>query len=1012
MTEENMFKKCFVYASEVACRKLCALYTPNNNELKSKLRDRFEGNIKNLFSAKFPIKNKLQYENINSLYPKVFATLAYIIKAYRNFNSHIGHEEDVLNIRAMSQEKISQDLKPIFPSDEEYLFIIDILEMYYHHKIYDSFNNNTFRNSKYYGLQRFHTFYEKDSNLSRDGKIFILSFILPKYLFTELLSSCTGYKRSQRQDDENQDDTDVTPFYEKRKAISCFSMPSYDVFYTLPPKLQKFLSYMSTASKIPYELYQYYPDEYEKMKKNPDVPANIQKQSTFTQHAARYIEDRKLFSKIHFIHRDIEKNEQEQATGKKILPGNETHQFHDEDATFPYYITNGNIFCYFKEENGDYIRFRLSAEHLSYIISFFILLNEDPLYYIYEHYKELFYSVGDSKYQKILNKIKESLKNIPKKETSIPNKISGILRHIERYKSYDKFKEDILKDSKKTITIQEIIDNKEKLYTIFEIERIDIEDNIIQYIKKQIQDKRTTINHQNIKEKLIKKIRGIQKKFEDLYKNTPEKDFEYIKEIISLIYLLADIRSNSKQISKDKSIETWQNIFYSIQQSYTKDGFIEALQSQEEYNTENREGLYSQEVKRLCNKLKEDTHKDLLEACYKTIQEIGDRDIELLDTEEHIDKVAHRYKMSLQKGAKPDNFDTKSATFSLNMKDIRKQQEKTLFWKDRKQVYKDWYTEIVHPIDFLIGKEPLEKIQNREDRQTRKQLSKARKIIIERGWYSFLIQKMALDYCSQYMKQEYNCTEKVQNEEKENQFDTILIQPITELLSGSIAKSMRGIVPITIKSKTGEIMECNLHTTDILQYQYILQQYHLCKKIFAKDLDKEKEKLNCDREKLLFIVKKRKDYFNRWLPLLIQIEEHMSKVFDEPPRDDKDNLNFRILVEQYCEKRANHIIEDKQDRFIKIRNGVFHEQLKKDMMNAQEVEAFIREFAKDINCSLDNISRENSKQKKKYSRDKIAPKKSSKKEEEDLQSKIQSKELIDYSRLINHKGISIKNKNK
>ena len=1022
MIEENMLKRCFIYASEVSCQKLCVLYSPNNNEPKSKLRDRFEKNIQQLFSAicllpdfrlqkdkeELSIKNNLHNESINSLYPKIFATLAYIIEAYRNFNSHIGHEKDILNIRTMKREKISGDLKILLPSDEEYQFIINILEMYYHHKIYNSFNNNSSRNSNHYDLQPFHTFYEKDSRLSRDGQIFILSFLLPKYLFIELLSSCTGYKRSQKEYSKDEDTTEVTPFYEKRKAISHFSIPSYDIFINFPPELRKFLSYMSTASKIPYELYQYYPDEYKKMKKDRNAPANIQKQSTFTQYAARYIEDRELFSEIHFIHRDIEKNEENQPTGKRILPVSEDHEFHDKEATFPYYITNGNIFCYFQENDGNTIRFKLSAEHLSYIVSFFILLDEKPLYYIYEHYKELFSSVGDSKYEEILNNIQKYLKNISKKEREIPNKILNALRNrnIERYKNYTEFEETIVKQNKdpnKTVNIQEIIKSKERLYNIY----INIEDNIIQYIKKQMQDKQATIKHQNIKEKLTKKIRGIQKKFEDLYKNTPEKDFKYIKEIISLIYLLADIRSDNKQISKEQSIETWQKIFYSIQQSYTKDGFIEALQSQDAYSTENRKNLYSQDVKRLCKKLKEDTHRDLLEACYKTIQEVGNRDITLLDTEEHIEKVAHRYKILLQKGQKPDNFNTKSATFSLNMKDIRKQQGQPLFWKNRREVYKEWYKELTHSIEFLIGKDKLEKIRSNQDKQVRHQLSKARKIIIERGWYSFLIQKMGLYYRSKYLNKEHTCTEKKKDVQKEEeQFDSILIKPITELSSGSIADSMRGILSITIKSEIGDTMECSLHTTDILQYQYILQQYHLCQKIFAKDLNKSKEKLNCDREELLFIAKKRKDYFNRWLPLLIQIETHMINAVGV--RYKNSNPNFRELVEKYCEEKASHIIEreSKQERLIEIRNGVFHEQLKVEMIDAQEIEAFIRKFAKDINCSLNNIN--SRQQNKQSSRDKNLLKNHPKKHEGKSQLLKESKKQIDYSQLTNNNRLRVK----
>lgn len=75
---------------------------------------------------------------------------------------------------------------------------------------------------------------------------------------------------------------------------------------------------------------------------------------------------------------------------------------------FPYYITHGNVFCYYKNDTGEIVRFKLFAEHLSYIISYVISLNtplhyhNNPLEPIYEHYKRRFTSM-DKEYNPLLN---------------------------------------------------------------------------------------------------------------------------------------------------------------------------------------------------------------------------------------------------------------------------------------------------------------------------------------------------------------------------------------------------------------------------------------------------------------------------------------------------------------------------------------------------------------------------------------------------------------------------------
>lgn len=218
------------------------------------------------------------------------------------------------------------------------------------------------------------------------------------------------------------------------------------------------------------------------------------------------------------------------------------------------------------------------------------------------------------------------------------------------------------------------------------------------------------------------------------------------------MYLLADIRNDCEPMSKETSIEVWQRIFYSIQQGYTKRNFIETLQSQSAYPTESRNGLYSDDVKTLYANLQEDTHFYLLHACYKTINEIGNRDIQLLAFEENIEYIANKYKVSIKKRERPHNF-TKSGNFSLNTQAIRKRYNGAIFWEDRKHILdSQWYNKIKHPINFLIEGFTLANIRREQDIKRRNQLSKARKIIIEKSWHVFLIQKKAEHYLFQYTK--------------------------------------------------------------------------------------------------------------------------------------------------------------------------------------------------------------------------------------------------------------------
>lgn len=110
----------------------------------------------------------------------------------------------------------------------------------------------------------------------------------------------------------------------------------------------------------------------------------------------------------------------------------------------------------------------------------------------------------------------------------------------------------------------------------------------------------------------------------------------------------------------------------------------------------------------------------------------------------------------------------------------------------------------------------------------------------------------------------------------------------------------------------------------------------------------------------------------------------------------KNNPHFRTLVTTYCNSTHYQIDKESQEQLIEIRNDIFHEEAKKTIIDATQIEEFIKDFSRKIDCTLENKNKQDKKQKERKGR----------------ANNTQPLNRIDYTQLIKNYSITIKKENR
>lgn len=449
---------------------------------------------------------------------------------------------------------------------------------------------------------------------------------------------------------------------------------------------------------------------------------------------------------------------------------------------------------------------------------------------------------------------------------------------------------------------------------------------IIKKIKDQKSEKRqkdSNIEDKDLAEKIEKKAAGVNEKFiKILHSISTVKDYEYISEVIKLIYLLNEKGEKDKEIraKKDplneglriKSIDEHKKLFFSIQSNFNKNDFITTLQ---ELN------LYNDETEKLCKGL-EDSHLSLLRSCSNYINKNKNKDKS---------KIKELFLAKIKKVKQiPDSFNN-SHCFCLSDKDLSDIFTNNKITDQLKIIDKNWEEQLPYKITFQ---------KDEKDKLKIKLLKEA----LNFATSNFLMQKMAQNYLRKIAENKLEIDKLKAKEIKAE----IIIHDIDE-------KSK--LTALTLELSVNNI-KFKLHASEFNQYRKMIISFESY--LYFTDYPKKDIYTKTDLEEVHNQTNKA---FNNFTTSLINIEISALKTLKDSEIEnliEDGYVKFKDLINQ-----TEIIKSEDKERIVLIRNMVFHNDIKLNKETNQNVKEKIKKTEIEKLLKKYNFEKKNTKKVKK-----------------------------------------------